>query len=580
MHTYKERLLLTINKIKNIFVKKNHIPSKIIDYSYFYHEKNLKDEIVNIEKINSILQEFDLKSKRILEIGIGWIDSNNKIVFNNACYSFFELIFTDENKIENRYLSNISNEKFDLIYISSGLEFMYTHLVLFIEIDKLLASNGKILIKTNYTKFLLEHSLPFNMLNKESFNELFTKQMDYTILFNEMFNKLIGRISKESNLAFIDKPINLSLDTLFYAEKKAEILNTKSQLITKDILIQTLSHDKIVLDENKISCNIKLNILIGCLFFKNRTGSELYVFELAKKLTEIGHTVSICSEIGEPLASLAKGLGIKLFPLSSPPGYKLGSEDWKIKTEKGELQTRTDTFYKIENIHFDILHLNHRPTTEHLMRLYPKTPIVCSIHSEVIDLEHPVISPRVKKYIAIRPEIKEYLITNFNISKNKIDIIYNPIDEKKFNNLSCVKNRDEKKRILFVGTIDYLRKETLFDLIKTTKTLNQELWIVGKKHETYLDEVLKKEYHIKYFPPTSEIEKFIHQCDETAGILLGRTTIEGWMCGKKGWIYDVNSNGEISNKKLYDVPDDIEKFKSSNVVNQINNLYMEIIKNK
>jgi hypothetical protein len=68
---------------------------------------------------------------------------------------------------------------------------------------------------------------------------------------------------------------------------------------------------------------------------------------------------------------------------------------------------------------------------------------------------------------------------------------------------------------LFVGTIDYLRKNTIQDLVNTTKENNEELWIVGKKNDTYLDDK-KGQEHVTYFEPTSNTEKYIHQCDETA----------------------------------------------------------------
>jgi hypothetical protein len=115
------------------------------------------------------------------------------------------------------------------------------------------------------------------------------------------------------------------------------------------------------------------------------------------------------------------------------------------------------------------------------------------------------------------------------------------------------------------------------DLIKTTKKNEGELWIVGKKNDTYLDDMIKDETHVTYFEPTPNIETYIHQCDETAGIMLGRTTIEGWLCGKKGWIYDVDSNGNIKSKALHEVPSDIDKFKSDLVVKQIMKEYEKIL---
>jgi glycosyltransferase involved in cell wall biosynthesis len=320
----------------------------------------------------------------------------------------------------------------------------------------------------------------------------------------------------------------------------------------------------------------KLKVLIGCLNFTNYTGSELYVFELAKRLVKEGCEVSICSNVGNPLASAVKALGIKTYTLQEPPGFKLGDGKWKLKTAEGDIDSVPNTLYKVNNLEFDVIHLNHKPVTEHLMRLYPTTPIICSIHSEVIALEEPVISPQIKKYIAIRPEIKDFLIDRFEIKAEDIDVIYNPIDGERFK-VANTTNNSGKKRVLFVGTIDYLRKETIQDLINETKVENKDLWIVGKKNDTYLDDMIKNEEHVKYFPPTANTEKYIHQCDETAGILLGRTTIEGWLCGKKGWIYDVDNTGVIKSKELHEVPSDVAKFNSQTIAKQIIEEYESIL---
>ena len=327
--------------------------------------------------------------------------------------------------------------------------------------------------------------------------------------------------------------------------------------------------------KRKLRKNEKIKVLLGCLSFSNLTGSELYVFELAKQLVKLGCDVSVCSTIGNPLVTMAKSNGIKTYSLQEPPGFKLGDGKWLLKTQQGEVVSQQNTLYKMSNIDFDIIHLNHKPVTEHLLRLYPNTPVICSIHSEIINLEEPVISPQIKKYVAIRPEIKQHLINNFNINSDLIEVVYNPIDSMRFKTSKTVEKRD-KKRILFVGTIDYLRKETIKDLIKTTKENDEELWLVGKLNGVELTE-FNMGVHVKHFPPTQNVEKFIHQCDETAGILLGRTTIEGWMCGKKGWIYDVDNYGNILSKKLHDVPLDVEKFKSENVVKEIMSLYENII---
>ena len=320
----------------------------------------------------------------------------------------------------------------------------------------------------------------------------------------------------------------------------------------------------------------KLNVLIGCLSFANFTGSELYVFELAKQLIKQGCEVSVCSNIGMPLAGLAKSIGIKTYSLQEPPGFKLGDGKWLLKSPQGDVVSQENTLYNIAQTNFDIVHLNHKPVTEHLLRLYPNTPVICSIHSEVISLEEPVISDSIKQYIAIRQEIKDHIVDTFDIPEDKVCVIHNPIDGDKFKITNSTEKR-EKKRILFVGTIDYLRKNTIQDLIDKTKEENQELWIVGKKNDTYLDEMINGLDHVTYFEPTANVEKFIHKCDETAGILLGRTTIEGWMCGKDGWIYDVDSSGNILSKKLHPVPADVAKFNSKSITAEIIEEYKKIL---
>jgi glycosyltransferase involved in cell wall biosynthesis len=320
----------------------------------------------------------------------------------------------------------------------------------------------------------------------------------------------------------------------------------------------------------------KLNVLIGCLSFANFTGSELYVFELAKQLVKQGCEVSVCSNIGMPLAGLAKSIGIKTYSLQEPPGFKLGDGKWLLKSPQGDVVSQENTLYNIAQTNFDIVHLNHKPVTEHLLRLYPNTPVICSIHSEVISLEEPVISDSIKQYIAIRQEIKDHIVDTFDIPEDKVCVIHNPIDGDKFKITNSTEKR-ENKRILFVGTIDYLRRNTIQDLIDKTKEENQELWIVGKKNDTYLDEMINGLNHVTYFEPTANVEKFIHKCDETAGILLGRTTIEGWMCGKDGWIYDVDSSGNILSKKLHPVPADVAKFNSKSITAEIIEEYKKIL---
>jgi hypothetical protein len=153
-----------------------------------------------------------------------------------------------------------------------------------------------------------------------------------------------------------------------------------------------------------------------------------------------------------------------------------------------------------------------------------------------------------------------------------IEVIYNPVDNEKFKQ----KKVSGENYILFVGTIDYLRKNSILDLVDYTKEIGKELWLVGENKSDYLQTILL-EPHVKHFPATWDVENYIFKSYETAGIQLGRTTIEGWLCGKSSWIYKVDSNGEILSKEKFDPPTDVEKYFTLNVAQQIKNEYLKIL---
>jgi glycosyltransferase involved in cell wall biosynthesis len=204
--------------------------------------------------------------------------------------------------------------------------------------------------------------------------------------------------------------------------------------------------------------------------------------------------------------------------------------------------------------------------------MYPNIPKISTIHSEVISLEEPVINDNIVKYICIRPEIQEHIINNFKIDKDKTEVIYNPIDTNRFN----TKNTKDDGYILFVGSIDYLRENTIKDLVDYSKSIGKELWLVGDDKSDYLVSLLENQ-HVKHFPSTDKVEMFVKNCSETAGILLGRTTIEGWLCGKSGWIYNVDENGHIFSKEKFDIPEDVSKFDYIEIAKKIKEEYIKIL---
>lgn len=316
----------------------------------------------------------------------------------------------------------------------------------------------------------------------------------------------------------------------------------------------------------------KIKVLISCLFFRTFTGSELYVYELAKNLIKQNCDVTVLSQIGGPLTDMAKRQGIKCLPFEQSPGFKLGDGQWGTTTDKGFQPSQPNVMYRVSDVNFDIIHMQHKPVAERMIQFYPEIDKIYSIHSEVIELEDPIKHESIKKYIAIRPEIKDHIVDKFEIPEEMIEVIYNPIDNDKFKS----KQVKDENYVLFVGTIDYLRRETIMDLIDWTKDIGKELWIIGEDKSNYLTAILDNP-HVKHFPSTWNIEQFVQKCSETAGIQLGRTTIEGWMCGKPSWIFKVDSGGFILSKERFEPPLDIEKYYSSNVSHLIKEQYKKIL---
>ena len=315
--------------------------------------------------------------------------------------------------------------------------------------------------------------------------------------------------------------------------------------------------------------NRKIKVLIGCLNFKGLTGSEISTMELAKGLSKNGCDVYVTSQIGRSFKIEAEKHNIKVFPIQEPPGFKMGDGKWVLNTQNGQKISEPNTLYKIKEMNFDVIHTNHTPITQRLLQLYPNNNFVNIVRSEVIDLENPIVDEKIKKYIAIRPSIKDYIVNNFDISEDKVDVIYNLFDKSKFKPKKINKISD-KKITLFVGTMDYLRKESILDLIKNV----EELWLVGKDSGEYAKKFANEYDNVKYFPPTKKIEDFVNKCDETAGIFLGRTTIEGFLCNKPAWIYTVDKEGNFLNKEYTEVPKDMTIFDNNKIIEKYKEVYV------
>jgi hypothetical protein len=333
--------------------------------------------------------------------------------------------------------------------------------------------------------------------------------------------------------------------------------------------------DELPVRLNETFQNRRLRILMGCLNFEGLTGSEISTLETAKGLASRNCDVSVVSlNIGDEFKKICNKHGIKTYSLNEPPHYKLGDGKWLINAQNGPQPSQPNMLYRVNQQTFDIIHANHKPITERLLQLYPESNFVNIVRSEVIDLENPIVDDKIKKYIAIRPSIKDYVVNNFGISEDMVEVVYNPFDKSRFKPNSLPSGTD-KPVVLFVGTMDYLREKPIMDLVEKCRTENKELWLVGKDTMGYASNLGNNEPHVKYFEPTDKIEEFYYKCDVTAGIMLGRTTIEGFLCGKPAIIYNVDKTGEITGCSYHEVPEDLSIFDFNTIIKKIKSIYIK-----
>lgn len=289
-----------------------------------------------------------------------------------------------------------------------------------------------------------------------------------------------------------------------------------------------------------------MKILYAIDSFVNLTGAEMYVYELAREMISHGHQVMISApetRLGGEIVARATQIGAGIAPLNG----------------------------RLRPLQFDIIHASEPGPTQFCLNNLVSEKFFCSIHSQW-DLENPIPSPRILKYICIREEIQEKIIRANGIPAEKTIVIMNGIDLSRFNK-NYVSVPHPEKRVLMVGTIDPLRATMILDLIRRKKNEGFDLWICGA---VYLPKLIGQiRMATTLISPRWNIEEIVKECDQTAGIQLGRSTIEGWACGKSGWIYEIDLAGNIIRSTLYDPPADMQRFDIKYMAEKIFSLYNE-----
>jgi hypothetical protein len=215
---------------------------------------------------------------------------------------------------------------------------------------------------------------------------------------------------------------------------------------------------------------------------------------------------------------------------------------------------------KIRHIDFDLIVIMQANHFKNLNIDVNDARIINIIHSEVYDCDAPYINNKTE-YIAVRDEIKKYLISNYNIPENKITTLINPINKKFYNDLTLEKN-NKKIGVFACNTLGQVRLKAAYDFAMFCKEINYESILIG-----YMTHYLKNEFSKIYniiLDPTEDYNKILNNCNLSGGILKGRTYWEAKLLGKAVVEYMVDPNGEILDEIHEDKPisDEIEYIKN------------------
>lgn len=128
--------------------------------------------------------------------------------------------------------------------------------------------------------------------------------------------------------------------------------------------------------KRKLRKGEELNVLLTSLNFDDTNPKSNIVLEIASKLIEAKHRVSLCANISGKIANLAKQKGVVLYPIQQPPGFALGNGKFLVNTPTGKKPSDTKTLYRLKDYKFDVIHTFDDELVSHMYKLYGDTPIV------------------------------------------------------------------------------------------------------------------------------------------------------------------------------------------------------------
>lgn len=253
--------------------------------------------------------------------------------------------------------------------------------------------------------------------------------------------------------------------------------------------------------------------------FRDISGAPVWNYELARVLTQRGHDVAIVAQdVGGIMQEHADANGI-------------ATATYSVRLQRP-----------------DVLQVSAMGPAHTAVNRWGTVPAVSTVHS-TLPYEEPFQHANIRYYVGVRPQIVEKMIKDYLVPRNQTRIIYNGVDRHRFRPGG---DKLEKPTILFAGTVDYLRASATHITNHWAAQHGYNVIYVGRKLSGQMDD---KPPHVRYCEGDRwDIENLLRQCHMTSGVLLGRTTIEGWACGLPGLIHDIDNDGNVLFSEVHPPP--------------------------
>ena len=146
-----------------------------------------------------------------------------------------------------------------------------------------------------------------------------------------------------------------------------------------------------------------LRVLLTNRVIAQRTGTEVYVRDVASELLRRGHEPIVYSPRLGPLADDIRSLTIPIVDdparIAQPP---------------------------------DIIHGHHGLETLTALLAFPGVPAVSVCHSWVGWWDEPVAFPRIRRYLAVDDTCRDRLVAEHGIASDRVDVVLNAVDLRRF----------------------------------------------------------------------------------------------------------------------------------------------------